>query len=81
MWRGMSVGVFKYSSANKIVFIFCSFYAPPPKSYSSALAKAFCHDDGVFDPELNVLLQAVPPTDMLRNSLSVLRSFSAVFCR
>ena len=34
------------------------------QGYISALsAKTFCHDDGVFDPELHVLLLAVPLTD------------------
>lgn len=36
-----------------------------PQSYVSALlAKTLCHDDGVFDPELDVLLEAVSPADI-----------------
>lgn len=70
----------EYSNA-VVFFLFSVLFMPPPQRlcFSALLAKVFCHEDGMFDPELNVLLQAVPPTDMYRYSLSVLRSFSAVF--
>lgn len=49
-----------------------------PQSYVSALlAKTLCHDDGVVDSELDVLLQAVPPADTQKSSL--LRCIPVVF--
>lgn len=66
----------EYSNAvgqMKFFFLFSVLFMPPSQRlcFSALLAKAFCHEDGMFDPELNVLLQAVPPTDMYRYSLSL----------
>lgn len=66
--------------ANEIVFVsvFLFMSAAPPFSYVSALfAKTTCHDDGVFDPVLNVLPQAVPPTSRQGMNLSLSPSLSS----
>lgn len=78
----MSVRGFKSTSANKNVIVTVLFLCHfSPQSYVSALlAKASCHgDDGVFDPKLNVLLQAVPPTYMHKNSLTRIKELLCCF--